>query len=257
LSTNEATEREQILRLYQLQQIDTRIGNLEREMRQLDDGSTLRTEIATLDQKLAETRSHFKELDTEFHDLDLQLKSVEEKIRRNRDRLFSGTIGNPKELQDLNEEIKVLTVRKGDLEEKLLLMMDELDERRALVEAEERELASRQQRLAEVEKTFAEETERIKAEIASLQTERRSFLGFIDESLLEMYENIRARSANLAVVKLDRDRCPGCSIQVTSYVLNKLKESTEIVRCENCGRIIYWEDEASEASETSADDEDF
>jgi len=243
LSEDQVSEKEQLSRLFELQQLDTRIGNLERELRALDDGTALRAEIAELNAGLAGTSDNFKQLDAEYHDLNLKLKGAEEKIQKNKGRLFSGTIGNPKELQDLNQEIKVLTARKGDLEDQVLMMMEDVEARRAILKEKRAAIDARQQDLAAVERTYAEEVQRIDAEIAVLRSQRQPFVNSIDETLLDIYDRIRARSANLAVVKLEKERCPGCSIHLTSFLLNKLKESTDIVRCESCGRMIYWKGE--------------
>jgi predicted nucleic acid-binding Zn-ribbon protein len=56
-------------------------------------------------------------------DLNLELNSLEDKANRSEQRLYSGSVKNPKELSDLQHEIESLGRRQSALEEELLEVM--------------------------------------------------------------------------------------------------------------------------------------
>lgn len=229
--------------LHELQQMDTQIGSIQRTIRGLDDGTNLRQELEALNRERDAASAELKGFEVDYYDKELKLKGVEDKIKKNRDRLFSGTIGNPKELQDLNEEVQSLTRQKGELEEGLLGMMDELDSRRKTVKQQRSLVDVKLKDLERIEKDYAEERQRHEGEIGEMQQQRSDFVGCVDENLLEQYELIRAHSANLAVVKVQANKCPGCSMQLTSFLLKQLKALEDLVQCESCGRILYSDEE--------------
>lgn len=241
--SDEPSGKEQLRRLYELQKIDTRIGDLERTRRYLDDGTSLRQQLQSLGQDLDAASIDLRKFEGDYHDRELQLKGVEDKIKKHRDRLFSGTIGNPKELQDLNHEVESLTRHKGELEEALLLMMDDLEASRATVRGKQAEVDASQKELLKVESDYGQTVQRLEAQAGELRQQRAPRAATVDESYLDTYERTRNHAANLAVAKVDKSLCSGCLIQLTGYILKRLKESEDLITCESCGRLLYWEGE--------------
>ena len=60
------------------------------------------------------------------------------------------------------------------------------------------------------------------------------------EPLLSLYERLREQKNGVGVSALRARRCGGCSLQLDNQVLAQMaaKPSDEVLRCEECGRIL-------------------
>ena len=225
--------------LYELQQVDTRIHDLEREREELDSGAELRGEVEGLRSQFEAARDELRAREGELRDAELQMKTREAKKKDHEDKMYSGKVRNPKELDDMQREVQMLTEQIGKLEDKALTLMDENEERRAALSAAESELKQQEAALAQIEERYAAECARIDGEIASLQSQRATLTPSIRPDALRRYDDLRAKRGNLAVVKMESEVCPGCRVAASIDTMRKLKRG-ERASCESCGRMLYW-----------------
>jgi len=59
--------------------------------------------------------------------------------------------------------------------------------------------------------------------------------------LLDTYDHLLKNKNGEAIAALENDICSGCHMKVTPTTSSKARAAREIVRCENCNRIVYWE----------------
>ncbi|MCJ7745571.1 MAG: hypothetical protein MUP40_04700, partial [Actinobacteria bacterium] len=100
-------------RLLRIQELDTRIFNLRKEIENLENKHRLGELIAQIKEssdKLAVEEKSLVDLEHRRHKLDGELDLLSEKISKEEGKLFSGTIMNPKELSSIQAEI--LSLRK-------------------------------------------------------------------------------------------------------------------------------------------------
>ena len=85
-------------------------------------------------------------------------------------------------------------------------------------------------------------TEQLNAELESLHQRRPQLCEQIPTSLLDRYDQIREKSNNLAVVVVDHGACGGCHTSVPNNYVGMLHNPFELIRCENCRRILVIPD---------------
>ncbi|MEP7059886.1 MAG: C4-type zinc ribbon domain-containing protein, partial [Actinomycetota bacterium] len=78
----------------------------------------------------------------------------------------------------------------------------------------------------------------IEAELAAHATDRAQILPDIASDLLELYEELRPQKKGVAAAELTDGVCQGCHEQLSSVVLDKLKKTDDVPRCEYCRRIL-------------------
>ena len=71
----------------------------------------------------------------------------------------------------------------------------------------------------------------------SLKRLSRTLKGVVPE-LVKRYKTIRKKHA-VPLAKLEGERCGGCNMSLPTTVVRSVVSGTEIVECENCGRILY------------------
>lgn len=170
-------------------------------------------------------------------DLNLELKSLNSKSQRSEQRLYSGTVKNPKELEDLQHELDALARRRSVLEDELLEAM-------IVVEDALEEDAAAQAALADSEESWAQDQADLKQEqadlvarINALTVQRKKHLELISAESLFAYEDAQRRAGTTAVVLLKNRRCQGCLVTVPENQVKWVDEG-QLIHCDSCSRIL-------------------
>ena len=171
-------------------------------------------------------------------DVENQIEAVVEKRKATETRLYSGSVGNPKELQDMQMEMESLTRRQTQLEDQLLQLMmarddvsQEMDDSTQILEETKGQHDKQQQSLLK-EKTA------LSGEIERLMTKRKRALEKAPAEALQTYDNMRKAKANRPVAVLRDRSCTICGIEQDGAVLAAIKQHNALVNCNNCGRIL-------------------
>jgi len=227
-------------RLHDLQGLDSRIAGLERKLEAIpvriqairDASEQARSAVETQRGKLATARK-----DLRGREKDLE-QNASEKAKREA-KLYE--VKTNKEYSAVLAEIETLKVEKGRVEEEILALM-ETQERmtREIGEAEVR--LKRHIEEARVQQAAAtEELRALEADVALVRAERESLARDIPRDSMAQYTRLLKGRAGLAVAVVGANGiCTGCRLSLTPQRFNELRQSTLILTCENCGRILYY-----------------
>ncbi len=165
---------------------------------------------------------------------------MRQRAARDQQRLDSGAITSPKDLENLQREIASLAKRQSDLEEVVLEVM----ERRESAQERVTELTERVQAIqakvadavARRDAVFAE----IDDEAATVTKERELTVADIPADLLKLYDRLREKQGGVGAARLYQRRCEGCRLELDITELNDVRAAAadKVVRCENCSRIL-------------------
>lgn len=237
------------LRLLDVQVLDSTIDRLRHrratlaELEQIESLQNRRREISD-DVVRAETED--SDLGREQAKVDADVEIVRGRMERDQQRLDSGQVGSPRELENLQSEIESLHRRQSELEDAELEVM----EQRETIQLRIKELNAEQEQLdaslaaAEQQRdtAFAE----IDAEAEKSAAQRQELSASLPEDLRSLYEKLRASSGGIGAAALHRGRCEGCHLQLNTTELNQLREAPadDVARCEECRRILIRTDES-------------
>jgi len=224
--------------LYALQQIDSKIHACRQRLAAIEGQLGETDELTALRRRLDATRQSLKTTRARHRDDELQLQSIQQKRRTSELKLYGGKVRNPKELSDLQAEVKSLARRQEVMEESVFAGMVALEE----IEATETDVA---RELEQVEFEWKTSQEQLVAEqaaqealLADLLAERQARAKAIPASDLETYEHLRRRKSGVAVAQLQGPECQGCMAEVSA---SRVKEArgNSLAFCGTCGRILY------------------
>lgn len=230
-------------RLLELQSVDTVIAQLEHRRRSLPELA----EIAERQQARRRQASDLIALDTAVSDVDLELAKAEsdlvpvrERLERDRQRVDSGSVTDPKQLNALLDEIEHLKRRIGDLEDVQLEVMERQEES---VAARDELAAAREAGTDELRALLATRDERfaeLDAELERSRAQRNALAELVPSDLLALYDQIRGRLGGVGAAALVRRRCAGCQLEATAADLTRYRAAPadEVLRCEECNRIL-------------------
>lgn len=227
--------------LYELQQVDIALAKAQKAKSSLDDGSAKRAEVEAARQEVEKARALLQEATAEMHDKDLSLKTVETKQKTFKDKLYGGTIISPKELGSIEKEVEMLGRQKDKLEERIIELLDIVEERKSALAASEAGLKEREDELVAYLEKLRQDGELLTVRIEELSVEREKALPAVDHVLLKKYESMFGRSSGIVVSKVEAENCSACHTQIMTGLMRELKADEEIRTCENCGRILYLE----------------
>jgi predicted nucleic acid-binding Zn-ribbon protein len=228
---------ESLDRLFELQTIDLELQAKQEQLKRLmaehpDPG---------LDE--AQTRFSHKEgelqlLRREMKDRELEIETYSEKMRKLTREMNAGK-GGAKELMEKQAELDSLKHRKGELEDRLLEMMEQLEVLLPEVAEIQRDLQQRQQDRALQQVGRQQEIVSQQEEIAKIQERREPAAARVSPEFLAQYEDARILLLGKLVALVQGDRCGGCGIQLASRILYVLRTEDPLLQCENCGRYLY------------------
>ena len=184
-------------RLYVLQQIDTKLDRSENRLRELEQAigndSDVREVTAALEAAEMETRAARRAHQANEDDIDMlaRKKTAGEK------RLYSGSVSNPKELQDLQDESVSLARRISTLEERQLDAMIAQDESESIETKARKQLEVVRSKWNREQATFVEESSELQATIVCLNDERETALIGVSSDLQESYDVVRRHKGGL------------------------------------------------------------
>ncbi|MEV0490675.1 zinc ribbon domain-containing protein [Streptomyces atratus] len=231
------------IRLLDVQALDVRLSQLAHKRKSLPE----HTEIASLTADLAQLRdllvaSQTEESDTarEQTKAEQDVDLVRQRAVRDQQRLDSGAVTSPKDLESLQREITSLAKRQGDLEDVVLEVM----ERRESAQERVTELTARVSAVqAKVDDATARRdtaTKGLDEEAATATKERELVAGSVPADLLKLYDKLRAQSGGVGAARLYQRRCEGCRLELNITEVNDVKAASPdtVLRCENCHRIL-------------------
>ena len=153
--------------------------------------------------------------------------------------MYSGAVSNPKELQDIENNIASLKRRQDELEDQQLEFMVSVEDAQSALAQAQSTLETAIQQAAASNQDLLSEKEALESELTSLNQERLQVTSQIDAHYLTLYQEMLPKMAYRPVAQLTDERmCSICGVQQTSLHSQAIKQSNEIMHCANCNRLL-------------------
>ncbi|HVB74806.1 MAG TPA: C4-type zinc ribbon domain-containing protein [Ktedonobacteraceae bacterium] len=227
--------------LYQLQQLDLELERLTAEQQalaqSLQGSATLtkaRKENHIAQQQLQAGLQAQKEAEWALEELDHRLKLLEQ-------RLYSGSITNPKELYAVQQESQHLRAQQSRQEEMTLEVMDATETLQALAQQKSDALRRAEESWTEYNAVSVLRGGQLESKLKELQARRDQFAATIDADLLKRYETLKRSKQGRAVSNVEQNSCQWCRVILTPSEIQRARNSSELQTCGNCGRILYFD----------------
>jgi uncharacterized protein len=224
-------------RLYQLQTIELQLREQRRRLQETLARLDHNDELSAAEGRLAEVESRLKIAEKAQRQLEWDVDDLNAKIRALNDRLYGGSVRNPKELVSLEQDIASVKKHAGGKEDLLLEAMSES-------ESIQTEAAALRQHVAELRGEWESERivlQELKVElevtVAQLTEARVSTRQELGPDVMQRYDQL-VKAKGIAMVKVEQGRCKGCNLTVPAGLWQRARAG-EVVECASCGRLIY------------------
>lgn len=229
---------ERLKRLYEIQQIDSKIDEIEVLKGALPmEVSDLEDEISGLAKRLERLQEALEDIERDKRDLETTISNSNALIERYEKQLDD--VKNNREYDALSKEIELQKLEIQLSEKKIRETNEKLETKRAVYNDSKENLDKKQKDLEVKKVELAEIIEKTEKEEEKLLKKSNTAKKKVEERLLKAYHKVRERYRNgLAVVTVDRDACGGCFNKVPPQVQIEIRAAKNIIACEHCGRIL-------------------
>lgn len=228
-----------IAALYALQELDLSIAAARTGIADAEARLGEPEELEEARKQAEEAREAAREAEHALKEREFEADELRKKIEPLEQKLYKGTLVNPKELQDLQLDIDSLKRRRSELEDRALEAMETLEQaQQALAEAEN-ELQQITDTTQAEHGELRDRGQQLEAEIAGLERRRAEQAAGIEAGLLRLYDRLIESRQGRAVAKVEGGACQGCRISLPMNLIQRARAGTDIVQCSSCERILY------------------
>jgi len=229
-------EIEQITRL---QNLDGKIAAMEREV------AALPKHIAKIEKALdihlrrvEADRAALTANQRERKSAEEDIKTQQQKISKLRDQMLGAK--NNDQYRAFQHEIEFCEAEIKRSEDRILELMGEAEPLDA--NAKKAETALKEEKLqVEAEQSKAREcTARDRKWLDEMKAERKTIVSGIKPQVYSIYERIRKKWHGIAIAEAVGERCSACQISLRPQFFQDLKKGDQLMFCESCGRILYY-----------------
>ena len=225
--------------MYRLQQIDSPIDQARARIREIE------VELSN-NAALSQAQEYVKSTEQSLQDARKSLRKTEETVQDQRVKinqaesvLYGGKVRNPKELQDLQNDVAALKRYLSVLEDRQLDAMLALEDAEREHEQATGKLEEAQAHTAEQQAGLRGEFTQLHKTVERLDIERQAAATAVNPADLTLYEQLRQTRRGVAVAKVSSQACGACGSLLTPALVQAANSSNQLIRCTSCGRILY------------------
>lgn len=171
---------------------------------------------------------------------DGEVELVRARRVRDQQRMDSGQITSPKDLESMQHEIVALDRRISTLEDEELEVMEQLESAQSELDRILGDLSETDTALAQAQTARDEAVTVIDAEARDAVSERAEIAQKVPDTLIALYDKLRAQQGGVGAAALRQRRCEGCRLELNGADLRELaaRPGDEVLRCPECDRIL-------------------
>ena len=188
--------------LLDLQILDQELMSAFNRLGLIDAALEDRHELIQLENRISENKRFNEKMTVEHKDLELKSMSLKEKANKVENRLYGGSVFNPRELGDLNQELGGLNKDIGTLDERILEMMLNFDVLQERIGEYERELAEANVVWTSEHEKLIKEKEDLTNVVSLLTDQREKMVQVANPKGLMVYERLRMGKINNPVAEV-------------------------------------------------------
>jgi len=224
-----------------IQELDMKMIRLLRvkkeRQKELEQIETLRKE---LHEQIDEKAKEVSELNKTIASFEQKIQDTQAKIKKLESQQSS--IKKVDEFNALTQEMAAAERERIALEQKVSDFVDKRVAEEELLEKIKESLKNSEANSLALEKEIRSSIDLINEEGNSLKKERESLALSADPEVLQLYERLLRNKKDRVIVPIENRTCSGCHIVLTAQHENIVRKGENLIFCEHCSRIHYWQD---------------
>jgi predicted nucleic acid-binding Zn-ribbon protein len=170
--------------------------------------------------------------------LESELQEKKEKNEKYKRQL--NEVKTNKEYSSLLKEIDETNTKIDSLEEEIIGEMLSADDIEKEIKAASKKAEEVQAELTKKKEEIFQEKNEAKEKLKDLEAEREELLPKIPSDQMKLYKQISRTKNGIVLSPVTEEFCTMCHMRVRPQMVNELIAGTQIITCENCGRILFY-----------------
>ena len=223
--------------LIEMQNCDDIIGEKEILMKTLPkELSSLIQNLDISNEKLDNTEKELDENLTTQKLKELDIKANKDKIDKYKNQLL--TIQTNKEYKALNSEVSHLEAKNISIDDELIELMEEESNIRSQKKDDLAVQKKASDELKANEEKLKQKINDVEKEITQIRDKRNKMAADLPRTMVKRYAALIKNKNRKAVVFNVNGTCSGCHYKIRPQLIIEIKNGTNIVNCESCGRMV-------------------
>ena len=239
---------EEISKLIDLQAIDSEIDGFDQEINDKEQEVTAQQQsIIDKEEEASQSRENIEQLELKQRETKTELEDAQFGIKERQNKMMK--VQTSREHQALLKEIEDNKRKIKENEEKLLQLMDQIEQAEITVKELGNLCKGEKKLLAEKSDEVAKAIELINARKKKVIKQREDLAPQLHPGTQKRYAMLRVKRNGSAVVETKNGTCQGCFMAIPPQQYNEVRKGDKINFCPTCQRILYYLEEESETAD--------
>ena len=230
-------------KLFGLQGEDALLGQLEHQIKTLPEREKLIFVLETksvTEELIFVKQAESVELRKNEKRLELELSSIETRLKEVDEKLYSGVITTEKEAKSLQDETNHLKERQDTLESELLEILGQIEDLTADINEVSSKLEVQNEEIQSLEDAIKRTENELNQKASEAKDRREETVKVLTDEILKSYEAHREHFPSDAVVRFNGPTCNGCHLTMSAMETDRIKglEVGALTECSECGRLV-------------------
>ena len=230
-------------KLFGLQGEDALLGQLEHQIKTLPEREKLIFVLETksvTEELIFVKQAESVELRKNEKRLELELSSIETRLKEVDEKLYSGVITTEKEAKSLQDETNHLKERQDTLESELLEILSQIEDLTADINEVSSKLEVQNEEIQSLEDAIKRTENELNQKASEAKDRREKTVKVLTDEILKSYEAHREHFPSDAVVRFNGPTCNGCHLTMSAMETDRIKglEVGALTECSECGRLV-------------------
>ena len=222
-----------------LQTLDARISELDKEVAALPKHiAQIEKALDSHNRRLEADRAALVANQKDRKKLEGDIQVQQQKISKLRDQMLQ--VKTNEQYRAFQTEITYCEQEIRKAEDRILDLMGESEPLEASAKKAEAALGHEKKQVDAEKQRTRERTAVDQRQLDELHAERKTLVAQMKPELHSTYQRIRKKWRGSVIAEIQDGRCTGCNIVLRPQFFQDVKKGDQVMQCESCGRIVYY-----------------
>lgn len=232
---------EELKTILEIQELDMKMLRLmrvrkerQKELQQIEElRKELHLQTSNKEQEIEELGKNIQTLEEKIQEINAKIKKLESQ---------QGNIKKADEFNALTQEMTQAEREKIAVEQKVSDLVDKKVAEEELLEKIQNSLKISDESSINLEREILNSIQLINQEGSNLKNQRDQLALIAEPNIFKIYERLLRNKKDRVIVPVENRTCSGCHIVLTAQHENLVRKGGNLIFCEHCSRIHYWQE---------------
>jgi hypothetical protein len=216
----------------ELARLNARLADFPAQIRIIDEEIELASsDLAAAEGAVSDSQKQRRDLEGDLQDLETQKSKYNQQLMQ---------VKTNDAYKAMQHEIAGVDRKIGDVEEKILLLLEEADVTERRVKEERISLEGRRKEAEKRKAAIGDDRAKVEQEAARVSTELKTAREGLSAEALNLFERIAGSRNGIALARALDERCQECKVRLRPQAYQLIKKGDNLIQCDSCQRILYY-----------------